>query len=81
MSREPELESLVAQHLAAAAIGQKIEIQFSGLPVPVRIEMRFRGGWVVEYTLVPGMPFELTRGEEGHLEVLNVTLMSYDRPR
>jgi hypothetical protein len=40
--------------------------------------MTFKGGWVVNQTVVPGKLFEFTKGEDGYLISINITMNPYD---
>lgn len=73
--REPEIESTISEAIASTPVGKKVSVHFNGLAGPVEIRMVFSGGWEVEYTLVPGMPLEFVRGEDGYLEDLRITLL------
>lgn len=74
--KEPELEKYLGEAISKAEVGQKIQVPFSGTAVgPVKIMMRFAGGWEVNQTLIPGMPLEFTKGEDGYLKELSITIL------
>lgn len=74
-------ETMASKILAAlqdVEIGKKLRMEFSGLPIPVEVVYTFAGGWVITQRLVPGMPLEIVRGEDGHLRELKITLLPHD---
>lgn len=73
--RETEVEKVVAETISNAPVGKKIEIRFPGAAIPIHVRMVFAGGWEIEYTLIPGMPLEFVRGEDGYLKEVTVTLL------
>ena len=76
--KEPELEKTVADVISKTPVGKTVTVRFSGLATPIEIMMRFAGGWEISYTLIPGMPLEFIRGEDGYMEELNITIMPHD---
>ena len=71
--RDKDLSASITDSLHKVEVGQKLIMKFSGLPFPITIKYSFAGGWIVSQTLIPGMPLELVRGEDGHLECIDVT--------
>lgn len=73
-----ELKHTILDAIEKSPVGYEIEINFKGMGIPVKVEMTFSGGWKVDYTLIPGMPFKLFKGEGNTLKLLNITLLPND---
>ena len=76
---EEEIRQAITNLIENAEFGKKVTVDFNGLAVPIEISITFTGGWKVMYTLVPGMSFELFKGEGAHLQELNITFMPHER--
>lgn len=74
MAIEEDLARIFLETLAKTEVGKKLSVNFKGQPHPVDVKYRFAGGWVVEQRLIPGMPIELTRGDDGFLEGIDITI-------
>ena len=59
-------------------VGELVSIYFLGQANPILVKFVFIGGWVVEQKLIPGMPLEFTRGENGYLENMTITVLPYE---
>lgn len=68
----------VADLVAKTPIGKKVTVEFAGAAVPIDIMMKFAGGWEIGYTLIPGMPLEFTKGEDGYLQELHITILPHE---
>jgi hypothetical protein len=76
--REFEVENVLKESLSNTPVGEKITLNFSGVVNVINVEMTFKGGWVVTQTIIPGKPFELTKGEDGYLIGINITINPFD---
>ncbi len=76
--REFEVESVLQDAIGKASVGQKITLNFKGDPKIIDVEMTFKGGWVVTQTIIPGRPFEFTKGEDGYLMGINITINPFE---
>ena len=74
MAIEENLARIFLETLEKTEVGEKLTINFKGLPRPVDVKYKFAGGWIVEQTLIPGMSIELTRGEDSFLEGIDITI-------
>ena len=72
--REHEVESVLRDAIEKASVGQKITLNFRGDPQIIDVELSFKGGWIVTQTIIPGRPFEFTKGEDGYLVGINITI-------
>jgi hypothetical protein len=75
---ETEIKEVITNLIENAEFGKKVTVDFSGLAIPIEISITFTGGWKVLYTLVPGMSFELIKGEGAYLEELKITFMPHE---
>lgn len=75
--RELELEKVLQDTINNAAVGEKVALSFSGKPQIIDVEMTFKGGWVITQTIIPGKLFEFTKGEDGYLTHINITINPY----
>ncbi|MBI3771451.1 MAG: hypothetical protein HY272_01910 [Gammaproteobacteria bacterium] len=75
---EIELEKFISNAISSAPVGKKVEVRFSGVAVPIEIKMKFAGGWVINYILIPGMPLEFIKGEAGYLNEVGIALLPND---
>lgn len=78
MPRELGLESTVLQALENLSPGQRLTINFKGKACSVDVNLVFEGGWEVSYTLPPGHPFEMVKGEGGALQSVSLSLQGSD---
>ena len=78
MKRNAEMSQQLTEALRSTEIGKPLVMNFRGDPTPVEVKYTFSGGWVVTQTLIPGMPLEIVRGEDGHLEQIDITLLPHD---
>ncbi|WP_273823010.1 hypothetical protein [Pseudomonas asplenii] len=78
MTQEPDIEQVLHDALENTQVGKVLTLNFKGLPLPVEVKYFFKGGWVIKQQLVPGMPLEITRGEDDTLEGIEITLLPYD---
>ena len=78
MDGEDELSRALVEALKKTEVGKRLTVNFKGQPHPVDVKYRFAGGWIVEQTLIPGMSLELTRGEDGVLEGIDITIQPND---
>ncbi|AYN09538.1 MULTISPECIES: hypothetical protein [Pseudomonas] len=78
MTREYEAEKSVSELISEKRVGEKVRIEFKGLPSPVTARFEFSGGWIVEQKLHPGMPLEFIKGDPEHLKNLTITIEPYD---
>ncbi|MBB6287622.1 MULTISPECIES: hypothetical protein [unclassified Pseudomonas] len=76
MTRNAEVSQEIQDALERTQVGKKLTLNFKGLAVPIEVKYFFRGGWVVTQQLVPGMPLEVVRGEDGHLDRIDIKLMA-----
>ncbi|NOU50500.1 hypothetical protein HG263_08095 [Pseudoalteromonas sp. JBTF-M23] len=76
--REFEVEKVLKESLENTPVGEKITLNFSGVSNIIDVEMTFKGGWVVTQTIIPGKPFEFTKGEDGYLTGINITINPFD---
>ncbi|MFP5499797.1 MAG: hypothetical protein ACLGJE_26970 [Gammaproteobacteria bacterium] len=76
MTRNADVSQEIQDALERTEIGKKLILNFRGLPVPIEVKYFFRGGWVITQQLIPGMPLELVRGEDGHLESIDIKLLA-----
>ena len=70
---DDEVSREVARIINAAPVGQKVQVNFPKTNASVQIRVVLAGGWVFEYTIIPGMPLEFIRGEDPFLEQLQIT--------
>lgn len=75
--KEPEIEKIIKDLISKTPVGEKMEVRFSGLAIPIDISLKFTGEWVVKYTLIPGKHLEFTRGHDGYLKEINITMQPY----
>lgn len=73
-----EIKSALLNAIESAEIGKEININFSGVPQNIEIELAFKGGWRTYQTILPGQSFRLVKGEEGFLEEVKITFNKYD---
>jgi hypothetical protein len=78
MKRNAEISDQITETLRNTAVGEKLIMNFRGEPTPVEVTYLFKGGWVVSQTLIPGMPLEITKGEDGYLEQIDIKLLPHD---
>ncbi len=78
MEKNIALEKALQEAVDKAEVGTKVNITMSGDPVITSVEMIFKGGWVVNQDILPGKSLELTKGEDGYLETINITLKNFD---
>ncbi|QQD56658.1 hypothetical protein MHB_0010570 [Pseudomonas fluorescens BBc6R8] len=78
MKRNAELSEQFTETLRKTEVGKQMIINFRGAPTPVEVKYTFSGGWVVTQTLIPGMPLVITRGEDGYLEQIDITLLPHE---
>lgn len=78
MKRNAELSEQFTQSLRDTPIGKKMILNFKGVPTPIEVKYTFAGGWVITQMLHPGVPLEIIKGEDGHLQQVDITLMPYD---
>ena len=78
MKRNTEMSHQISEALLNTEIGKKLVMNFRGAPTPVEVKYTFSGGWVITQNLIPGMPLEIVRGEDGHLEQIDITLLPHD---
>lgn len=76
--RDEALAESIRNSILATEIGQKVTIQFNGIPSIVHVEISFVGGWNVKQALAPGQSIELIRGEDGYLDCVNITIDPFD---
>lgn len=76
--REFNTEKVILDAINDAKVGKKINLNFSGMQCIIDIEMTFKGGWVIRQEIIPGKSFEFTKGEEGYLENIVITINEYD---
>jgi len=72
--REFEVEKALKDAINETPAGKKVAINFRGNPQIIDVEMTFRGGWIVTQTIIPGRNFEFTRGEDGYLISIRITI-------
>lgn len=73
-----DLALFVSNHIDRTPIGERVKIQFSGVAVPIAVRIAVQGGWVFEYTIIPGMTLEFVRGEPYVLEQLDITILPHE---
>lgn len=78
MEKNIELGGSLKKALDEAEIGKKVTMNFSGIPSNINVEMIFKDGWIVNQTILHGKSFELTKGEDGYLETINITMNSFE---
>ena len=78
MRSETETAQHVSEIIEKTPIGEFVTINFLGQPNPVLVKFVFTGGWVIEQKLIPGMPLEFTRGEDGHLKNITIDILPYE---
>jgi len=78
MKRNAEMSQQLTEALASTEIGKSLVMNFRGAPTPVEVKYTFTGGWVITQRLIPGMPLEIIRGEDGHLQQIDITLLPHD---
>ncbi|TMN33459.1 hypothetical protein [Pseudoalteromonas sp. S2755] len=76
--REFELEQVLTDTINRTQVGEDVTINFSGETNLIDVEMKFSGGWAITQTIVPGKPFVFTRGEDGFLQSINITIKPFD---
>lgn len=76
--RDIEAEKILNDVIENTPTGQTVTLDFGGEPNIIDIEMVFKGGWVVFDTVIPGKPFVFTKGEDGYLTSINITISPYD---
>ena len=76
--KEFDAENVLKDAIEKASVGQKITLNFCGDPNIIDVEMTFKGGWIVTQTIIPGKPFEFTKGEDGYLIGINITIKPFE---
>ncbi|CAG9001263.1 MAG: hypothetical protein CENE_03281 [Candidatus Celerinatantimonas neptuna] len=76
--REFEAEKVLNEMIENTPVGQTLTLDFGGGPNIIDIEIEFKGGWVIFDTVIPGKPFVFTKGENGYLTGINITITPYD---
>lgn len=76
--REFACEKSLNDAISSAPVGQKINLMFAGIQKLIDIELTFKGGWVIRQEIIPGKSFEFTKGEDGYLEKIAITINEYD---
>ncbi|WJN52132.1 hypothetical protein [Pseudomonas asiatica] len=78
MNRNEDMSVQITDALHNTPVGKKLTMNFRGTPTPVEVKYTFNGGWVVTQILHPGVPLEIVRGEDGHLQQIDITLLPYE---
>ena len=78
MRSEPEAAQHISEMIQKTPVGELVTINFLGQPNPVLITFTFAGDWIIKQKLIPGMPLEFTRGEDGHLKNITITILPYE---
>ncbi len=73
-----EVASTIQNAIANTPVGEKVKIEFGGIPKIINVTMTFAGGWVVDQTIIPGKTFEFTRGDDQYLKDITITINDYD---
>jgi len=73
-----EEASKIQETIAKTPIGEKVIINFGGLPKLINVAMTFSGGWVINQTIIPGKSFEFIRGDDQYLKDITITIDDYD---
>lgn len=55
---EIELERALQEQIAKTPVGEKVTLNFTGIPTIIDVEMSFAGGWRITQTIIPGRAFE-----------------------
>ena len=74
---ELELAKIIQYTISATPVGKRVEISFLGVAIPMDVSMRFAGGWIVSYTLIPGKSLEFIRGEDCYLDGITIVMQPY----
>lgn len=77
MTEKENLSQALLDALEKTEIGRKLTINFRGLPVPVDVKYTLAGGWIIEQHLIPGMALQITKGEPGAIEGIEITLQPH----
>ena len=78
MDSENEAVKQLINAILNAPVGSRVRCAFEGIPLPVDVTMKFAGGWEISYTLIPGQPLELIRGEDAYLDDMDIHIRDYD---
>ena len=78
MKRNEEMSKQLTEALKTTEIGKPIIMNFRGDPTPVEVKFVFHSGWVITQRLIPGMPLEFIRGEDGQVDRIDITLLPHD---
>jgi len=76
--REFDLEKTIQETIESTPVGEKVKINFRGIPQIIDVEMSFAGGWVITQTIIPGKPLEFVRGENQYLNSITITINPYN---
>ena len=76
--REVELEKVIQQAINDAEVGKTVALNFCGDPQIIDIKMKFKGGWEVTQTVIPGRIFEFTKGEDSYLLSIDITINPFN---
>ena len=76
--KEFELKKTIQKAIESTHVGEKVTINFKGIPQIIDVEMSFAGGWIITQTIIPGKPFEFIRGENQYLNGITITINPYD---
>ncbi|GFD83908.1 hypothetical protein KUL118_67700 [Tenacibaculum sp. KUL118] len=75
--REIELEKSIQQAINDTEVGKKVALNFSGDPHIIDVKLKFKGGWEVTQTVIPGRMFEFTKGEGDLLLGIDISITPF----
>lgn len=78
MSASEGLAKIVQDAINQSPVGQPFRVTFPGFAGSVHIRITTRGGWVFEYTLIPGMDLALVRGDSDEIASIEITIQPHE---